>query len=372
MIVTNSITITVAELETVPNQAGVFLIRPREGGEPYLGRTGVLRRRLMRLLGERDAAKRSRLLHLREVTESVEYWLVGSQLESRLLYYELARHYFPDSYLKLVKLRMPAYVKLTLANEFPRTAVTTRVSGGGKGQFYGPFRTRAAADYFDSQFLDLFQIRRCEENLEPRAEHPGCIYGEMNLCLRPCQAQVTAEQYRSEVSRVEHFFSTDGTSLLEPIAHQRERFSEELNFEEAARQHKRHEKVLAVLALRDALVCDIERLCGVVVAPAVAAGAVHLWFVRRGFWHGPVEFPLTQAGDQIVSMDTRLRALAASALPAKDPSSSTVRQEHLALLARWFYSSWRDGEWVGCASLDAIPYRKLVNAIGRVAKPKKG
>ena len=264
---------------------------------------------------------------------------------------------------------MPAYVKLTLGNQFPRTAVTTRVSGS-KGLYYGPFRTRAAAEHFDSQFLDLFQIRRCEDNLEPRADHPGCIYGEMNMCLRPCQLVVNGEQYESEVARVAQFLSTSGTSMLESIIHQRERFSVELNFEEAARQHKRYDRVQQILALRDELVAEVEQLCGVVVAPAVQHDAMNLWFVRRGYWHGPFAFPLAQPGDQIVSMDSRLRELAAQ-VPATDPSGAGVRQEHLALLARWFYSTWRDGEWVACSSLAAIPFRKVVNAIGRVAKPSK-
>ena len=42
------------------------------------------------------------------------------------------------------------------------------------------------------------------------------------------------------------------------------------------------------------------------------------------------------------------------------------RQEHLALLARWHYSSWSDGEWIGFHALDQVPYRKLVRAISRV------
>jgi excinuclease UvrABC nuclease subunit len=360
-------TLALSEIESAPNNPAVFIIWPREG-EPYLGRTGLLKRRLLRLLRERD--KPSRLLNLRDVTDHVDFWPVGSQLESSLLFYGLARQHFPDTYSKLVKLRMPAYVKVTLANEFPRTAVTTRVTGG-KGLYYGPFRTRVAAEHFDSQFLDLFQIRRCEENLEPRADHPGCIYGEMNMCLRPCQMVVSATQYSNEVARVEQFLTTGGTSLLETIGHQRQRFSEELDFEEAARQHKRYERVQQILGLRDELVSDVDQLCGVAVAPAADYGKMNLWFVRRGFWHGPFEFPLSQQGDQIVSMDSRLRHLVAR-VPAKDPSGTGVRQEHLALLARWFYSTWRDGEWVPCASLEELPFRKIVNAIGRVAKPRQG
>jgi len=41
--------------------------------------------------------------------------------------------------------------------------------------------------------------------------------------------------------------------------------------------------------------------------------------------------------------------------------------EHMSILVRWQGSSWRDGEWLGFESLEKIPFRKLVNAISRVA-----
>ncbi len=72
---------------------------------------------------------------------------------------------------------------------------------------YGPFQSRAAAELFENQFLDLFQMRRCQENLEPSPQHPGCIYGEMNRCLRPCQEVVTRDEYLSETKRVEEFLT---------------------------------------------------------------------------------------------------------------------------------------------------------------------
>ena len=65
-------------------------------------------------------------------------------------------------------------------------------------------------------------------------------------------------------------------------------------------------------------------------------------------------------------MDGRLRDVAASLAPeTKVPLAR--RQDHLALLARWYYSSWRDGEWLGFAQRSELPYRKLVRAISRVA-----
>jgi excinuclease ABC subunit C len=87
---------------------------------------------------------------------------------------------------------------------------------------------------------------------------------------------------------------------------------------------------------------------------------VLLWFVCQGAWQAPVRFPLTS----MTSLDQRLRELVASIQPVMPPLLE--KQEHLALLARWRYSTWSDGEWIGFPRLEQAPYRKLVRAISRV------
>jgi excinuclease ABC subunit C len=67
-----------------------------------------------------------------------------------------------------------------------------------------------------------------------------------------------------------------------------------------------------------------------------------------------------------VSLDPQLREVSATVAPRK--LTIRERQEYLAILARWFYSSWRDGEWLSFPSYDEVPYRKLVHAISRVAR----
>jgi excinuclease ABC subunit C len=347
-------------IEQTPNRPAVFLVWARQGA-PYLARTSVLRRRLKRLLGERPGP--SRWLNLRPIATRIEYWPAGSGLEMSLSFYELARRHFPETYLTLVKLRMPPYVKLMLANPFPRTQVTTRL--GGRGLHCGPFRTRATAELFEAEVLELFQIRRCQEDLEPSPQHPGCIYGEMNKCLRPCQQAVSAQEYRAESERAAAFLRTGGQSLVEPLEAARERLSQELRFEDAAREHKRIEKVQEVLRLRDDLAGDVEGLHGVAVTASAEPGAVELWFVTAGCWQPPVRFGFEVVEGKTVSMDYRLREIAAAIEPRR--LAVQERQEHLALLARWYYSSWRDGEWLPFADTGHIPYRKLVNAISRIA-----
>src|ERR1700694_3658117 len=192
--------------------------------------------------------------------------------------YELARQHFPKTYLDVLRLRMPPYVKVILTNEFPRSQITTQL-GRAPAVYFGPFRTRVSAERFESQFLDLFQMRRCQEDLAPSPTHPGCIYGEMGMCLRPCQQVVTVEEYRHEVDRVIDFLRTDGKSLVDTAITARDRFSTDLDFEQAARQHKRVEKIEEVLKLRDELARDISRLNGVAVTGSGEPQAVALWFV---------------------------------------------------------------------------------------------
>jgi excinuclease UvrABC nuclease subunit len=351
-------TVQPSEIESVPDRPAVFLLFAGDG-KPYLARTSLLRRRLKRLLG--DPGRASKLLNLSNVVDRIDYWLTGSQLESAFIHLELARHHFPEDWARITRLRMPAFVKLTLENPFPRTIVTTRF---GRGLQYGPFASRAAAERFDAAMLDLFQIRRCEENLDPSPQHPGCIYGEMNKCSRPCQQAVGVEEYRTEAARVEQFLRTDGASLLEPVEQARDRASTELQFEEAARLHERAERIKSVCALSGDLARTLDRLAGVAVTPSAALECVDLWFLIGGRWQKQIRLSLSESSGAGQSMDHRLRDAVAALQPEGEP-----RGEHLAILTRWYGASWRDGEWIGFDWPSKIPYRKLVNAIARVSKP---
>jgi excinuclease ABC subunit C len=339
------------DLSALPQSAAVYLIWPREG-TPYLGRTSLLRRRMMRLWEK---------WRLGETAERIEYWPAASRLELWLVSYELGRRYFPDDYQRLLRLPKPAYVRLVLGNRFPRTMITTRV-GGGRSLYFGPFASRANADQFEGQFLDLFQLRRCQEDLIPAPDHPGCIYGEMNMCLRPCQEAVTDEEYGSEAARVGEFLRGRGAGLMESTRAARERFSEEMEFEEAARQHVRLEKIQEIVKLPGELAREVSGLHGVAVTRSGEPESVRLWFLREGCWLNPRTLDLSM--DQTVSMDGRLKEVTGGL----EAPETKLRADHLALLAKWFYSSWRDGEWLGFEDPATLSYRKLVNAIHRVAK----
>jgi excinuclease ABC subunit C len=349
-------------LEELPNRSAVFLLWPREG-KPYLARTNVLRKRLMRLLGTREGPSKS--LSLRGTIQRIEYRFTGSRLTSQFLLLELARKYLGTGYRKEIRLRLPPYVKLILSNQFPRTQVTTHI-GRASAVYYGPFRSRSTAARFESEFLDLFQLRRCQEDLAPSPDHPGCMYGEMGRCLRPCQQAVGVSEYRGEAERVTEFLKSNGRSLSGLAESGRERLSAEMDFEGAALMHQRYQRIQEVLGLRDEMARAVDRLNAISITRAADPEAVELGWLREGSWQGFSRIEFNMADGTSVSLDARLRELALG-VPA-NAAPGVERMEQLATVSRWFYSSWCDGELLMVDDWAKIPYRKLVNAVSRIAQ----
>jgi excinuclease UvrABC nuclease subunit len=364
-----------ALIESLPAGPAVFLLWPREGS-PYLARTNVLRRRIGRMLEQKEGVSRG--FSLRGTAMRLEYSQAGSKLESRFTHLELARMHLGADYRREIRLRLPPYVKLLLSNEFPRTQVAMRLGRAGANRspanrslYVGPFRNRSTAAQFESAFLDLFQLRRCQDDLATSPDHPGCIYGEMGKCLRPCQQIVSVDEYWSEAQRVAEFLRSGGQSLISSASGERERLSADMDFEGASRAHQRVMKIEEVLSFRDEMARDVDHLNAVAIVPSAFPECVALGWLRGGFWHGFRSLDFITADDgRAVSLDSRVREMAGT-IPANRDVPSIERMEHLAILSRWFYSSWCDGELMVIDDWEKIPWRKLVNAVSRVAAAQR-
>ena len=364
--------------EQLPASPAVFALRGEQAAaEAYISKTANLRRRARRLLavpfprrvGSPDSIPTdasttvlakpdatARRLNLRDRARWLEYSPTGSDFESGFLLYKLLRQEFPQAYEKRLRLRPAPLLRLILENRYPRLVVTTRAGSlHGKSAYYGPFRTRAAAEKFASDALDFFKVRRCTEELNPDPAFPGCIYSEMKMCLAPCFRGCTDEVYAGEVSQLEHFLSTGGRSLLYTVAAERDRASQALEFETAAAMHTRFEKVQALMRELPEIVHRLDQLRGVMIQPSAEArfgGAasrskalglsIPSSLPRRAQSRLPAEG--TDSFGRAVewkiktphSMEARATEALASAAPAQVKSGQELT-EHLSILKRWYY-----------------------------------
>jgi excinuclease ABC subunit C len=367
----------------LPPRAAVFRIEPRvefSGAEPFLLRTANLRKRLERLLGPPDPA--SKRLNLREFARAVRYRLTGSPFEQAFVYLQHARTAWPAQYRERMRLRPPAVLKVNLANAYPRCYPTRRL--GPSGAYYGPFPSRRAADHFAGRFLDLFKIRRCQIKIRRDPEFPGCIYSEMKMCLAPCFAGCTAAEYGAEVERVVSFLSSRGASHEAELQTEREAASEQLDFERAASLHRKLEKVEEVLRGMPGLTRRIEDLNAVILQVAAEPQSIAVFAVRAGLISEPLFLRFGElarpgeAADSPRSVEEILRDyLQSERAPASEKGPREI-EDHLALLARWFYGKPRAGEILFAADPRASsrkqtkeewPYRRILRACSRLLAP---
>jgi excinuclease ABC subunit C len=369
----------------VPPRPGVLLVETgSRGAQPHILRTADLRRAAERLL--RLPEPSSKRLNLRDVAARIRYRITGSKFEQTVTFYENAKKHAPGRCRDMLRLRPPAVLKVNLRNDYPRCYVTRRIRAD-QGFYFGPFPSRRAAEAFSSSFLDLFKTRRCQIRIRRDPSFPGCIYSEMKMCLAPCFAGCTEQDYDSEVLTVVEALATCGDALTSRIERERETASETLDYERAAALHKRLEKVSAALRGLPGLARRIDDLDAVILQRAAEEKTVALFPVRAGLLAEPLFLRFGELSSQPRSVEAILRpALEPLRPPAagereseSQPGDANWRtqcglraappelSEHLSIVARWFYSNPREGEILFRA--DDWPYRRILRACGRILAP---
>ena len=286
--------------------------------------------------------------------------------------YQVLRQHFSQTYSNRLRLRFAPLVKLHLDNQYPRASITTRIGRlTGQSQYYGPFASRASAEKFANDSLDFFKMRRCVDDLHPDPQFPGCIYSEMKMCLAPCFKGCTDDEYKNEVERVKSYFDSAGASLVREISTQRDAASAALEFEEAAAQHARLDKLKPVLSLLPEIVRRIDHLAGVMVQPSAMKDCVTFFPIHAGRLSSPIQFSI-QAAEHTKSQSMEARVQEALATAVVHPAKSSLEvMEHLAILKRWYYRSSRVGEIFFADEKGSLPMRRLVRGISRVYRGEK-
>jgi excinuclease ABC subunit C len=225
------------------------------------------------------------------------------------------------------------------------------------------------------------------------------------MCLAPCFAGCTKEEYDVEVQRLVTFLETGGASLRETLEVERNQSSEAMDFEKAALLHKKLDKLDDALRGQPELPRRLQDLNAVIFQRSSGDQTIGVYEVRAGRIVEPFELSFASlAGDprsaeQLLrqhlepdqaiikqspgpsptpqSVIPSLPAQAGEATGGSDlvgrnlsslsPASQADLSEHLWLLARWFYSNPRQGEIFFRAN--AWPYRRMMRACARLLAP---
>jgi excinuclease ABC subunit C len=221
------------KIRTLPTQPGVYLYKNAEGEVIYVGKANNLRARVRSYLLEAAQANAKTGSLMREAVD-LDYILVANESEALALETNFIKERKPRFNILLKDDKSYPYVKLTLADRFPKVFVTRRLRKDGAA-YYGPYFPGNLAYRIVELIHRSFLIPSCKVDLS--RYHPrACLQYYIHRCLGPCvEGLTTPELYSNAVRDAQLFLEGRHAELERALTARMIAAAQAEQFEAAAR-----------------------------------------------------------------------------------------------------------------------------------------
>ena len=221
------------KIRTLPTSPGVYMYKNAEGEVIYVGKAKSLRSRVRSYLLE-AAAQNAKTGSLMREAADVEYIVVENEREALALENNLIKQKKPRFNILLRDDKTYPYIKLTLADRFPKVFVTRRLKKDGS-EYYGPYFPGNLAHRTVDLIHRSFLIPSCKIDLTRYHPRP-CLQYYIKRCLGPCVRDLTTpEAYSEAVRDVQLFLEGRQADLARSLRARMERAAAEEQYESAAK-----------------------------------------------------------------------------------------------------------------------------------------
>ena len=223
----------IEKIRSLPTQPGVYLYKNAEGEVIYVGKAKNLRSRVRSYLLEASQANAKTGSLMREAVD-VDYILVANEHEALALENNLIKQRKPRFNILLRDDKTYPYVKLTLADRYPKVFVTRRLRKDGSA-YYGPYFPGNLAYRVVELIHRSFLLPSCKIDLT-RYHQRACLQYYIHRCLGPCvQDLTTPDIYAQAVNDAQLFLEGKQAELERSLSARMMAAAEQQQFEAAAR-----------------------------------------------------------------------------------------------------------------------------------------
>src|SRR5256714_1963106 len=221
------------KIRTLPISPGVYMYKNAEGEVIYVGKAKSLRARVRSYLLEAATQDAKTGSLMREAVD-VEYIVVENEPEALALENNLIKQKKPRFNILLRDDKTYPYIKLTLAERFPRVYVTRRLKKDGSAYFGPYFPGNLAYRIVDLIHRD-FLVPSCKVDLTRYHPRP-CLQYYIKRCLGPCVKDLTTpETYQEAVRDVQLLLEGRQTDLAKSLRRRMEEAAGSQEYERAAK-----------------------------------------------------------------------------------------------------------------------------------------
>jgi excinuclease ABC subunit C len=227
-----------ATLAHLPDRPGVYLMKDAKGEVLYVGKAQSLRSRVRSYWQKQAPGTRGEVHRIRQVIDRVadlEVTEVDSVSEALLLEANLIKRFKPRFNIRLKDDKSYPYIKVTLADDFPRVERTRKLPSDGS-RYFGPYASASSVDEAMNLVRRLFPFRTCTIDIREgvNALPRPCLLYHIKRCQGPCVGEISRAAYRRDIGQIELFLEGNADALVDGLRHEMIVASEAEQYEKAA------------------------------------------------------------------------------------------------------------------------------------------
>ncbi len=285
------------ELKKLPDKPGVYIMHSDTDEIIYVGKAINLKNRVRQYF-QNSKNKSPKVAAMVSHIAYFEYIVTASEMEALLLECNLIKEHRPKYNVMLKDDKTYPYIKVTIAEEYPRIFITRKYVKD-KNRYFGPITDVTAARETVDIIHKLFPIRKCRKSLpkEIGRERP-CLNHHIGQCLAPCDGLVSAEEYRKVVDEAIAVLEGKYDYIIKYLEGIMYAASDELDFEKAAATRDKINGIKKIMEKQRISNTGIGDSDVIAFSRAMDEALVQVFFIRGGKLSGREHF-LINAPDYI-------------------------------------------------------------------------
>ena len=298
-----------ATLANLPDRPGVYLMKDATGEVLYVGKAQSLRHRVRSYWQSKGRISVPGGQHIIRAgidrVADIEVTEVDNVSEALLLEANLIKRFKPRFNVRLKDDKSYPFIKVTLADDFPRIERTRKLPNDGS-RYFGPYASASSVDEAMNLVRRLFPFRTCTIDIKDgeRALARPCLLYHIKRCQGPCIQAISKSAYRRDIAQVELFLEGRTEALADGLRHEMLAAAELEQFERAAILRDKLRAIERTMESQKMAAFARTELDLVGIARKDDQAAVQLFLVRNGKMVGRdvflLEAPRDTPEDEVV------------------------------------------------------------------------
>jgi len=216
----------------LPKLPGVYIMRNRKNEVIYVGKAKRLKLRVTSYFRE-GASHMPKVEKMVSNVDDFDVIVVDSEFEALTLECSLIKQHRPKYNILMMDDKGFSYIRIS-KDKYPRITAELQKKKDN-AEYIGPYISSYAVKQMTEVANTAFKLPTCSYQFEKVPRKRPCLNAHLGLCNAPCTGNISLEDYLADVSNAKILLTKGTDEILKMLRIQMEEYSENLEFEKAAR-----------------------------------------------------------------------------------------------------------------------------------------